>query len=121
MNKPDRILVGVTAGVVLVMLAGCQPQNATEAEATGLGPAARVELQKLRTAHEAEIGALQQQYSDVLRFREEALAKCQERNVRLEEAARENAELHDKLDTVKQEIARLQKMLEREAETPQNR
>lgn len=120
MKKGNRTLLGLMMGLALALAfsAGCQQQNS--AEGTEFNAAARAELQRLREAHEAEVKGLQQQYNDVLRLREEALAKCRERNEQLEEDFLEVADLRDKLRTVKREINRLQKLLGTESETPQD-
>ena len=66
-------------------------------------------------AHEAEIRSLQRQYNEILRQREVELATCQAHGAdlqkELEEIAGENAELREKIRTVKLELARLQKMI----------
>ena len=106
-------------GLVLMLLAtcGCQgPQEAGASDSQVGSPAAGdVALRAKLADHEAEFQALQRQYNEILRQREVELATCQAHSAdlqsELEEIAAENAELREKIRTVKTELARLQHVI----------
>ena len=106
-------------GLVLLLLVtcGCQgPQQAGPSDSqAGSLAAGNVALREKLADHEAEFQALQRQYNEILRQREVELATCQAHSADLEseldEIAAENAELREKIRTVKTELARLQNVI----------
>jgi chromosome segregation ATPase len=74
------LAVLVTLVVAVLVLGGCQPQQATPNEKQArLLAAQNRDLQQQLNARQAEIKALRQKQADELRRRDEELAKCKTR------------------------------------------
>jgi cell shape-determining protein MreC len=120
MRYECRILVGLTVGLVFVsaLTAGCQQQQEAARETqAGLVAAANAKLNEARAGHKAEIEGLQRQYGEVLRRRENGLAKRQRE---IETLRAENTRLREKIRMVKTELAKLEEMIGTEIEPPEN-